>query len=194
MSSRLIRAGDSHAERAVSWRPAEHGSTPRSAERRPADAQAEGELQRELEVRAEAAYQQGYAAGQAAGIQQASERIEPAAAALNRIAGELASTGKRFRAEVEEDTVKLAIAIARRVLHRELATDPEAIQGLVIAAFQKLNARETHRLRLSPSDAAILEQNRARFAFPPALQVVADAAQKMLSWWLKWTKTTLISS
>src|SRR5581483_5832509 len=97
-------------------------------------------------------------------------------AALNRIAAELATLRKRFRAEVEEDTVKLAIAIARRVLHREVETDPEAILGLVMAAFQKLNARETHRLRLSPKDAAIVQEHRARFEFPEALQISADAS------------------
>jgi flagellar assembly protein FliH len=68
------------------------------------------------------------------------------------------------------------MAIARRVLYRELSTDPEAILGLVIAAFQKLNARETHRLRVAPSDAAAIEQHRARLDLPKSLEVLADAS------------------
>ncbi len=143
---------------------------------RPSSAAAEADLNREMEARAKAAYQQGFAAGQASGIQQASERIEPALAALNRVVNELASFRKKFRADAEEDTVKLAIAIARRVLHRELATDPEAILRLVIAAFQKLNARETQRLRLSPYDAAILAEHRARLEFPQGLELAADSS------------------
>ena len=73
--------------------------------------------------------------------------------------------------------MKLAIAIARRVLHRELATDPEAILGLVMAAFQKLNARETHRLRVSPPGRRRCSSSIARrLELPPALEIVADAS------------------
>jgi len=122
------------------------------------------------------AYQQGFAAGEAAGAKRASERLEPALAALSATVQDLAGTRKRFRAEAEQDTVKLAISIARRVLHRELATDPEAILGLVIVAFQKLNARETHRLRVSPQDAATIQENRARLEFPPGLEIVTDGS------------------
>ena len=83
---------------------------------------------------------------------------------------------KRFRAEAEDDTMKLAIAIARRVLYRELSTDPDAILGLVKAAFSKLNARETHRLRVSPSDAAAIQEHRARLQIPPAIEIVSDGS------------------
>jgi len=176
MSSRLLRAGDPNAGHASAWRPSELAPAARPAEARRSDAPDEAALKRELEARAQAAYQQGFAAGQAAGIQQASQRIEPAAAALNRIVAELTSLRRQFRSEAEEDTVSLAIAIARRLLHRELATDPEAILGLVIAAFQKLNARETYRLRLSPADAAIVKENRASFDFPSTLEIAADAS------------------
>jgi flagellar assembly protein FliH len=168
MSSRLIRPGDRNAARAIAWQPGNNLSA------RPHAGNPQADADREFEARVKTAYQQGFAAGQASGIQQASERIEPAAAAFHRIVMELSSMRKKFRADVEEDTVKLAIAIARRILHRELSTDPEAILGLVLAAFQKLNARETHRLRLSPPDAKIVQEHRSRFEFPEALEMIAD--------------------
>jgi flagellar assembly protein FliH len=80
------------------------------------------------------------------------------------------------RAEAEDEAVKLAIAIARRVLYREIATDPEAILGLVKAAFGKLNARETHRLRLSPSDVATIQEHRVKLQIPPGLEIATDGA------------------
>jgi flagellar assembly protein FliH len=104
------------------------------------------------------------------------EQLKPVLASLRSVVDELASLRPRFRMEATEDTVKLAIAIARRVMHRELATDPEAILGLVMAAFQKLNTRETHRLRVCPADASVLEQNRARLEFPPAVEIVSDTS------------------
>jgi flagellar assembly protein FliH len=141
------------------------------------DAQAQlAELDRQIEARVKSAYQQGQAASEAAANQRATQRLDPVLASLSQLTQELAGARKRFRAEAEEDTVKLAIAIARRVLHRELATDPEAILGLVIAAFQRLNARETHRLRLSPSDAGTLQQYRDRMDLPPGLEILSESS------------------
>jgi flagellar assembly protein FliH len=187
MSSRLLRAGDSGANSGdaappavtqMIWRQAGVPIAPTVRARTGAgggepDA---AELERQIEQRIKTAYRQGCAAGEAAAAQQASERLEPVLAALNGIVHELAGARKRFRVEAEEDTVKLAIAIARRVLYRELSTDPEAILGLVIAAFQKLNARETHRLRVSPVDAPALEENRARLELTPGLEIAPDAS------------------
>lgn len=189
MSSKLLRAGGAganwgdEAPPAVTqmiWRQAGVPIAPSVRTRSGAgggepDAGA-AEIERQMEARARAAYQQGCAAGEAAAAQQASERLDPVLAALNGIVHELAGARKRFRAEAEEDTVRLAVAIARRVLYRELSTDPEAILGLVIAAFQKLNARETHRLRVSAVDAAALEENRARLELPPGLEIAPDAS------------------
>ena len=44
----------------------------------------------------------------------------------------------------------LALAIARRILHRELTVAPEALLGLVKAALEKIGGREIHRVRVSP--------------------------------------------
>src|SRR5437660_1256047 len=127
-----------------------------------------------MDERVQTAYQQGHAVGEAAGAQRAAQRLDPVFAGLSSVIQELSGARKRLRMEAEEDTVRLAVAIARRVLHRELATDPEAILGLVKAAFAKLNARETHRLRVSPADAAAMEEHRSRLELPPGLEIHAD--------------------
>jgi flagellar assembly protein FliH len=179
MSSRILRAGDRFQAQSMVWRqvggpPQPRHPVPGGDSNHPEPFTAD--YDRRMEARVQAAYQKGQAAGEAAGLQRASQRLEPAIDALSRIVHELAGTRKRFRTEAEEDTVKLAIAIARRVLHRELSTDPEAILGLVMAAFQKLNTRETHRLRVSPATAAILEQNRARLELPVGLEIVPEGS------------------
>jgi flagellar assembly protein FliH len=129
-----------------------------------------------LEAGLQTAHQEGRVEGEAAGMQRAMQHLDPVMAQLNALLLELASQRKRLRMEAEEDTVKLAIAIARRVLHRELSTDPEAILGLVNAAFGKLNAREVHRLRVSPSEAAVIHENRARLELPAGLEITSDAS------------------
>ncbi len=181
MSSKLLRAGESNDAIPVLWRQVGAPVT------RPARPHVDGtaavqpevriaELERQVETRAQAAYQQGQTAGEAAAGQRATQRMDPVLASLASMTKELASMRPRFRKDAEEDTVNLAIAIARRVLHRELATDPEAILGLVIAAFQKLSARETHRLRLSPADAATLQENKARMNLPAGLEIFPDSS------------------
>jgi flagellar assembly protein FliH len=134
------------------------------------------ESERELAARVSAAYQQGMTAGEAAATQRAQGRLEPVLANLNAIVSELAGLRKKFRGEAEEATVALAVGVARRVLNRELASDPEALLGLVKAAFHKCDARETHKLRLSTQDAAVVQEFRARLNLPPALEIVADGS------------------
>lgn len=176
MSSRVLREGDGVEVAPIAWRAAGAPARPRQAEQGKAlipEARV-SELQQEADVRARASYQQGQAAGEASALQKAQQKLDPVLKGFNAVIAELLTMRKRTRAEAEEDTMKLAIAIARRVLYRELSTDPEAILGLVKAAFDKLNARETHRLRLSPSDAALVGEQRAKLQIPPGLEIVAD--------------------
>jgi flagellar assembly protein FliH len=163
---------------AIAWRSAGHAALPAArttaADRRSAAEASSPEAEREIQRRLEAARQQGRVEGDSIGAQRAGQRLDPVIASLSALLSDLAQQRPRLRAETEEDTVKLALAIARRVLHRELSADPEALLGLVKAAFQKLNARETHRLRVSPPDAAALQEYRTRLELPPGLEIASD--------------------
>jgi flagellar assembly protein FliH len=186
MSSRVLRSVDAGDAHAIAWRHAEGeaGSAVIRGARTPGQdsgrAQspeiASEEAERAFQVRLEAARQQARSEGEAAGAERSHRQLEPVIAGLSAAIHDLARQRPRLRAEAEEDTVKLAVAIAQRVLHREMATDPEAILGLVKAAFAKLNARETHRLRVSPEDAVSLEENRARLELPPGVEIVLDTS------------------
>lgn len=180
MSSRIMRSADATGIEKHEFRRA-HESPQPSPRRRPVSASAVPEqgsvlLDTEIQTHVETARRQGYSEGVAHGAGQAMNHLEPVIRSLKQLIEDLGSQRRRLRAEAEEDTVKLAIAIARRVLHREIATDPEAMLGLVKAAFAKLNARDTHRLRVSPADAEMLQEHRARLQFPPALNIVPDGS------------------
>lgn len=126
----------------------------------------------EIQTRVEAAYHRG----EAAGAQAAAERLTAPLAGLGQLARELGALRPRVRAEAELAVVQLAVAIARRVLHREISTDPEALAGLVKSACERLNARELNRLRVAPGGAAVLEEHRSRIGLPPGLVIAADPA------------------
>jgi len=129
-----------------------------------------------VEARVQAAYSRGVTEGEATAQQRAGALAAPVLSSFGAIVSELAAARKTARQEAEESMIKLALAIARRILHREMATDPEAILGLVRSGFDRLNAREIHKLRLSPGDAQIVLDNRADLAIPPAVEVLPDAA------------------
>ena len=174
MSSKLYRSGSVTEAQPFAWR--RHGASPADRPGEPAGAARPNaaDLDVQMEARANAAYRQGQAAGEAAAAQRAQARVEPVLASLNSIVAELAGSRARFRAEAEGATVALALAVARRVLNRELATDPEAILGLVKAAFQKCDSRESCKLRLAPADASVVNEYRARLNLPAGLEIISD--------------------
>ena len=65
--------------------------------------------------------------------------------------------GPRLRREAEADMVKLAIAIARRVIRRETGGRPGgAARAWCMAALEKLQAQEICRVRVHPSQARLI--------------------------------------
>lgn len=53
---------------------------------------------------------------------------------------------------VEPEVVQLALAIARKILHREAQIDPMLLTGLVHVALEKLDAGTRVRVRANPAD------------------------------------------
>ncbi|MBI4877585.1 MAG: hypothetical protein HY822_23385 [Acidobacteria bacterium] len=140
----------------------------------PGAATAGGVPEAEAERRCEEAYRRGAAEARRQLEAETRARAEPL---LERLAGSLASIAAlraRIRTETEAEVVRLAVAIARRVLHRELTLDPDAIQGLVKAALQKLQAREIQRVRLHSGQQAFVRETLSRLVPSGALEVVVD--------------------
>ncbi len=133
---------------------------------------------RMIGVDPDAEYKRGYDEGRAAGEARAGEFAGQLAAPVltnfGAMVNQLATARRQARQEAEESIVKLALAIAKRILHRELATDPEAILGLVRSAIDRLDAREIRRLRMSPGDAQIALDNREDMNLPKGLEIIAD--------------------
>lgn len=181
-SSKLHRHGEANAD-VVSWQPVvKGGPVPARAagvshrELTMPERQARmGDLEREIAARTDSAYQRGRAEGEAAGREQAGAHFQSALEQLANTIEEIAGAKPRLRHEAEEDVVKLALAIARRILYRELATDPEAILGLVRAALDRLDGRDVQRLHLNPQDAPVVQRHFERAALPVRIEVCADA-------------------
>ncbi len=59
---------------------------------------------------------------------------------------------ERYFADVEQEVVKLALAIAGRVLHREAQLDPLLLAGVVRVALEKMADRSGVVLRVAGSE------------------------------------------
>ena len=134
----------------------------------------------ELETRGPQLEQQARAAGRTEGEAAANERATREIASITAKAAEsaqaLLAARRDMRRELEEDLVRLSVAVARRILHRELSVDPEALGGIVRAVLDRLDAREVHRIRVSPADAAPLEKRLGEWSLPVRVEIQKDPA------------------
>ena len=101
-----------------------------------------------------AAFEQGRQAGQ----QQLRAELD---SALDKNRQQITASLQQFIVErqnyyrsVEGEIVQLALAIARKILHREAQLDPRALAGIVRVTLEKLEAGTTVHLHVSPKEAA----------------------------------------
>ncbi|SNS44903.1 flagellar assembly protein FliH [Granulicella rosea] len=76
---------------------------------------------------------------------------------------------QRYFADAEEQVVKLALAIAARVLHRESMMDPLLLAGAVRVAIAKVEDTSAVSLRVVPADEAMW-----RGVFPPGSEPIIE--------------------
>jgi len=135
--------------------------------------------QREAEPLAQAppeALQAAFREGEAAGRAAAQSQIRPLVERVAHTIEELAAVRPRLREQAERDVVRLAVAIARRIVRRELTIDPQAVAGLVKAAIEQLAAAERIRVRVHPDDAAAVRNSLAQAGRAESIEVTGDAA------------------
>lgn len=133
-------------------------------------AQWETRLQAEVETARREAFQRGVEEGR----RQAAAQLEGEFARLARAVEEAAGFKARLRAQAERELVELALAIARRILRRELHVDAEAVLGLAKAALEKASLREVAAVRLHPAHAAPVRAHLARIGAPESIEVQED--------------------
>ncbi len=152
------------------WRMVAAASDPR----RNTHAEAERDSTRKLDQ----ARREAYAEGLAAGRLQAEEQFRPAVQGLADTLAALARLRESIREEAIQDLVHLATSIAARVIHREVAVDPDALAGLIQAALAKLQSREINRVRMHPTLEALIRKLLEQAAAPKNLVLVPDPSLK----------------
>ncbi len=132
------------------------------------------ELEQQIPQLVQQARLAGMKEGEAAAAEKAARQVEAIAARGAQAIEELVGERRRMRRRLEEDLVHLAVAVARRVLHRELSVDPEALGGIVRAVLDRMDAREVHRIRLHPADVPFVEKHISEWQTPVQLRIEKD--------------------
>ena len=180
MSSKVLAPADSRAATPMVWQqvaPPAPGSS--GAAGAPPDSPAGiAQLERQCEQRIREAHAAGLRDGEAAGQSRAATELQPVIQRLARSIEELGNMRARLRGEAEADLVRLSLAIARRVLRRELSIDPDALRGVVVAALEKLHSQEICRVRVHPSHAGMVGACLREAVAGSGAEVVADPSRQ----------------
>jgi flagellar assembly protein FliH len=122
------------------------------------------------------AYQTGFQEGQAAAQREHQTAVRPLLERLAETLAAFAELRTRMRRESEQEVVELSVAIAKRVLHRELTLDPETVRGLVKVAFERIGSRELNRVRVHPSHSDLIHALLEKACPDRRVELVADPA------------------
>lgn len=134
----------------------------------------------EAQMRSQMAQAQALKDGVAQGIVEGEKRaraeLAPLIERFARTIADLSSTRDAFRREAEEDVVRLSLGVARRILHREISIDPDALSGVIRVALGKFESRELHRVLVSEQDHAAVSAALQTLRLPRRVEVIADSS------------------
>jgi len=165
----------------VAWRPAPPAAAP--DDQAPVDESAAlrtqiTQMQQHYEQKIREAQAAGRSEGEEAGRTRGRAEIQPVLDRLARSVDEVGGLRARLRSEAEADLVQLAVAIARRILRREIAIDPDALHGLILGALEKLKGQEITRVRVHPSQATAITECLRQTWNAAHVEVVSDPSRE----------------
>ncbi|HUJ49293.1 MAG TPA: FliH/SctL family protein [Bryobacteraceae bacterium] len=162
-----VLAGHPLAVASARWR-----TVSLAAARNAAGAAAEDELIQRIEQARREGQEEGLRKGRADIQRLLPSTLENISATL----AELKEQRQQLREEACQELVRLAVSVARRVIHRETVVDSAAIAGLVKAALAKLQSREISRVRMHPALESTVSRVLEEGGAPAHLVLLADAS------------------
>jgi flagellar assembly protein FliH len=119
------------------------------------------------------AFGKGYAEGERAGEAAAASRIEAMLARLAETVGEISDLRLGIMRRSERELVRLALAMAERIVHREIDIDRELLSVMARVAIDRLGEHAVATIHLHPADrdAAIRRTDALQ---PRSVEIVAD--------------------
>jgi len=121
------------------------------------------------------AFSKGFAQGERAGGEAAAKRGEAMLRRLTETIGELTMLREQMIHQTERQMVQLALAIARRVVQREITLDQDLLVAMARVALDRLGESAQVTVRLNPEDFEATASARTAQWTGTQVTVVADA-------------------
>jgi flagellar assembly protein FliH len=119
------------------------------------------------------AFEQGYAEGERIGKQMGEKMVETIVKRYDNGIAKLAEVQNNLVEAMEEQTVRMALEISRKIVQRELTMDPDIVAALASVALKRVLNHQSITLRVSRQD---FDHVRAAVtAANPAISVKDDA-------------------
>ena len=114
---------------------------------------------RQIEELQQQAREEGFQVGRREGLEAGKKEIRARVHELDALMQTLAKPLEQVDAQIEQDLVQLALAVARQLVRRELKSDPGQVLAVVREAIAALPlAARNVRLHLHPEDATLVRE------------------------------------
>jgi flagellar assembly protein FliH len=131
------------------------------------------------EQREKETFERGMLEGRNRGKAEFDKQIETSRAMVANAVQAFKTQRENYFSRVETEIVKLSLAIARKILHREVQIDPLLLAGLVHVTLEKLESGTRVRLRANPADIHYWTEYFSQPAsFEPAPELIGDDSLK----------------
>src|SRR6267142_954652 len=132
-----------------------------------------------VEQRERAAFERGLADGEARAHAGYAQELGVAKSAISSALERFAAERTSYFARIEPEVVQLALAIARKILHREAQMDPLLLEGMVHVALEKIGTGARVRLWANPVDIQLWSEHFSKLGAPQiSPEMIGDPALK----------------
>jgi flagellar assembly protein FliH len=125
------------------------------------------------EKEAQEHYQHGYRDGEAAARK---AKADVAIEELAESVADLAQTRSALFRSSQADVLRLAMAVARRIIHRELLMSPDVLGGVISVALDRIEEADLHRIRVHPAFVDRIDESLSGRTNGRKVQIVADSS------------------
>ena len=117
------------------------------------------EARRQAETIAAEAYREGFEQGERAGMELGRQKVEPVVQRLDSLVMELVKVRETMIREVEGGLIAVALAVATRILHKEVSLHPDVVVSVAREALKRTISGGKIALRVNPLDVEFLQQS-----------------------------------
>jgi flagellar biosynthesis/type III secretory pathway protein FliH len=110
------------------------------------------------------AFENGFLQGEKSGSEIAEQKVEAIRKRYSEALLEISKLRSGLYVQAEREVVKLAVEVAKKIIHREIHADPEVIQTLVRVALSHVAEKSAVTIHLNPADYSYLMEQRSELS------------------------------